>query len=231
MKPFPPQSPSSIADFEGCSKRWFLTKIEKKYPYVQNEQAKWGDEVHKKLENYTANQVALPDYLEYLAPIIDNLRADHQLFAEIPVAITHDWEPTDFWNKSGKCMLRGKIDLVAVDPESATAYVIDWKSGKRKPDPFQLNIYAAVLKRVLGLKTVAAGYAWIKTKEHDLYTVDDSNFDEIKADIDSRIQKMKEAYEQGNYIARTSPLCCWCPAVNDCEEAVFYKENSSRYRK
>jgi CRISPR/Cas system-associated exonuclease Cas4 (RecB family) len=232
MKPFPPISPTAITDFEGCPKRWHETKILKKYPWVETEAITWGNQVHEALEKYAKFKTTLPEHLEYIAPVIDELRGNgFILYAELEIAIDKNWEPTDYWNKSGKCMLRGKIDLVAVNPESAIGYIIDWKTGKRKPDPFQLQVYAAVLKSVLSLRSIAAAYSWLKTKESDAWVVDDSNFTEIKTDINERIEKMRTAYEQQDLPARTSPLCCWCPCLDTCDEAIYYRENKERFRK
>jgi len=228
MKPFPALSPSSIADFEGCPKRWHEVKILKKYPFVQTESLTYGNDVHEKLEHYTKFQTPLPEHLEYVAPVIDALReGGYVLVAELELGITKDWDPCGFWDKN--CFLRGKVDLVAVNQKQAI--LIDWKTGKRKPDPFQLQIYGAILYQLLSLERVDAGFAWLKTQESDAYSITAENFPEIVTDIMQRTDKMRQMYEQQDFPARTSPLCCWCPALNDCKEAIYYKENIGRRRK
>ena len=232
MKPFPALSPSSIADFEGCPKRWYLTKILKKYPWKETEAITYGNEVHAKLEAYTKFKTPLPSHLEYVAPIIDELRdGGYTLCAELEIAIDREWNAVDYdrYGKKGNVFLRGKIDLVAVNAKQAI--ILDWKTGKPKPDPFQLNIYGALVYHILGLERVDAAYAWLKTKEFHNWSVTAANFTEIKDDITARTAKMRALYEREEFPARTSPLCCWCPALQECDEAVYYKENIGRYRK
>ena len=231
MKPFPALSPSSIADFEGCPKRWYLTKIEKKYKFVETEAITYGNDVHAKLESYVKFKTPLPEHLEYVAPVIDELRdGGYTLAAELELIITKDWDPIDdWWNRTGKVFLRGKVDLVAVNDKHAI--ILDWKTGKPKPDPFQLNIYGAILMHLFSLDRVDVGFAWLKDKSSNTYTITAENFPEIVTDIMQRTDKMKGMYDANDFPARTTPLCCWCPAINDCEEAVYYKQNTSRYRK
>lgn len=227
MKPFPTLSPSAILDFEGCPKRWHETKILKKYKFDVTEQITYGNEVHANLEAYTKFKTPLPEHLEYVAPLIDKCREDYVLCAELEVAIDENWKPVGYWDKTA--MIRGKIDFVAVS--KTEALIIDWKTGARKPDPFQLYIYGAMLYRILGVKTIAAGYAWLKTKERNTYLITQSNIEILLADITERIARMKEAYETQTFNARTSVLCCWCPCLPDCEEAIYYRENKEKIRR
>ena len=227
MKPFPTLSPSALLDFEGCPKRWHEVKILKKYKQEDTEYFAYGNEVHKNLEEYTKYKTPLPEHLEYVAPMIDKAREEFVLCAELEIAITEDWKPVGFWDKSA--VLRGKIDFVAVSKK--TALIVDWKTGNRKADPFQLQVYGALLYHILGVESVAAGYAWLKTKQRDVYSIDGTNFQSIKDDITDRITRMKDAYEKQEFEARTGPLCCWCACLPDCEEAVYYRENKDKIRR
>ncbi len=227
MKPFPILSPSAISGFEQCPRQWHETKILKKYPFEVTEQISYGKEVHANLEAYTKYKTPLPEHLEYIAPVIDKCRDDYILAAELKLAINANWEPVDYWDKTA--MLRGVIDFVAVSKKEAL--IVDWKTGKKKDDPFQLYVYGAMLYKILGVSHVAAGYAWLKTKERQTYLITRDNFEILKADIEGRIQRMKDVYEKQEFEARTSILCCWCPCLPDCTEAVYYKENKEKIRR
>lgn len=228
-KPFPPLSPSALANFEQCPKQWHETKILKKYPFEVTEQITYGNQVHADIEAYIRSRTPLPEHIEHVAPIIDSARASRIVAAELELAIREDWSRCGYWDKD--CMLRGKVDFVAVQVTTATAWILDWKTGKRKPDPFQLNVYGSILKHTLNLKAVAVGFVWLKTKEKDVYVVDDTNFEDIRSDITTRIAAMKAAYEASEFEARTSVLCCWCAALDDCKEAIHYKNNKANIRK
>lgn len=215
-----PISPSGLLDFEGCPKRYFHTKIEKKYKFVETTAITHGNEVHKRLEMFVKHGEVLPDHLEHVAPILDFLKnSGYQLFAELEMAITENWQPTTFWDKAG--YLRGKIDLVAIKENEAI--VFDYKTGKRKPDPTQLKIYGAVLYHVLGLRKVESGYLWLATKESDHFTIDGGNIAIIQNELTERIENVRNAERSNEWKARTSPLCGWCPALDDCEFASYYK--------
>lgn len=228
MKKPLPISASGIADFNGCPKRYYETKILKKYRFEETEAIKHGNIVHEQLERYVKFKEALPEHLEFVMPMFQFLEDDgYKLYAELEMAVKRDWTPTDFWDKDG--YLRGKIDLLGIKGNSAV--IIDHKSGKRKNDPFQLQVYGATTMRVLGLDKVDAYYLWLKTKETDKITIDASNIDEIQTDIVSQITTIEEAYDNQEFPARTTPLCGYCPALDTCREAIYYKVQRDRKRR
>lgn len=228
LKPFPTVSPSSLLDFEGCPKRFYEVRVLKKYPFQVTEAITYGNTVHEQLEKYVRFDTELPEHLAYVAPIIDGLRSlGYTLYAELECAIREDWTPTTWWDKSA--WLRGKADLIGIKGDEAVVW--DWKTGKKKNDPTQLQMYGAILHTVLGLSKVSSAYIWLKEKDNTTLTVDNTNVDEIKQDIISRIGAMRDAYESNNFPARTSPLCGWCPALDTCKAAVYYKVQRDRERR
>jgi hypothetical protein len=227
MKPFGAVSPSSLLDFEGCPKRYYEVRVLKKFPFQVTEAITYGNVVHEQLEKYVKVGEVLPEHLEFVKPIIDGLtEGGFTLYAELECAIDEQWNALSFWSKTA--WLRGKVDLIAIKDDFAM--VIDYKTGKRKPDPTQLKIYGAMLKAVLGLKRVESCYLWLKTKEGDTFDLTDENFNEVKTEITERIGAMKEAYEAENFPARTSPLCGWCPALDTCKDAIYYKVQRDKRR-
>jgi RecB family exonuclease len=226
-----PISPSNIADFEGCPKRYRETKLLKRFKFEVTDAITHGNVVHEQLEKYVKYKQPLPEHLEKFGPFIDGLReSGYDLFAELEMTITREWKPiADWWNKTGKVYLRGKIDLVAL--KGSEAIILDWKTGKRKNDPFQLQIYGSVLYHVLGLNRVDSGFVWLKTNESDTFTIDAGNIALIQQDITERISKVEEAYEQDKFPARPTPLCGWCPVLDECQEAIYYKVKRDRTRR
>jgi ATP-dependent exoDNAse (exonuclease V) beta subunit len=220
-----PLSPSGILEFESCEKKFFHTKIAKTHKSQVTEAITYGNQVHQQLEMYVKKAEKLPTHLEHISPVIESLRSlGYTLYAELEMAIDANWKPIQFWDKSG--YLRGKIDLVALKGDEAI--VLDYKTGKRKNDPFQLKIYGAVLYHVLGLRKVESGYLWLKTKESDHFTIDGGNIALIQQEITERISKVLEAEKTNEWKARTSPLCGWCPVLSDCEFAEYYR-NKKKY--
>lgn len=225
---FPVTSPSGLADFEGCPKRWFLTKVQKLFKFQVTEAITHGNVTHDRLERYVKFDEVLPDHVAYLLPLFQYLREQgYTLFAELECAIDVNWKALDWWDKS--CYLRGKVDLIAI--KGTEAIVIDYKTGKRKPDPTQLKIYGLMIMAVLELTHVKSYYLWTKTQESDDFEITTETFGAVKAEIEERIARIKTAYDTDTFPARTTPLCGWCPALDTCEEAVYYKAKRDRERR
>jgi RecB family exonuclease len=224
---FPTVSPTDITTFENCPKQWNEKRILRnpKFKFVVTDAITHGNEVHKRLEMYVKKGEVLPDHLEYLKPILDGLRElGYELYAELECAVTKDWEATTFWAKDA--FLRGKVDLVAVKSDSVL--IFDYKTGKRKPDPLQLEVYGVMLYEVLGITSVKSHFLWLKTNETDAFDITAENFAQTKADILARIDRIKEAHAANTFEPRTGPLCQWCPILDDCQEAVYWKVKRDR---
>lgn len=227
---FPAISPSDIDNYEGCPKRWHLKRILKdpRFKFHVTEAISHGNVTHERLERYVKYDEVLPDHVLYLLPLFQFLRADgYELFAELECAVDQDWQVRGWWDKD--VYLRGKVDLIAL--KGTEAIVIDYKTGKRKTDPTQLKIYGLIIMAVLGLTHVKSYYLWTKTQESDDFEVTPETFPKIKSEIIDRIERMRTAYEKSEFPARTTPLCGWCPALDTCEEAVYYKAKRDRERR
>ena len=68
-----------------------------------------------------------------------------------------DWEDPNAW-------CRGIVDIGVVG--STTAYLLDWKTGKRKVDHDQLMLFAGLaFAHWPQLERVVTGYIWLKVKK------------------------------------------------------------------
>lgn len=227
-----PLSVSGLTDFEGCPKRYFHTRLAKTHKSQVTEAITHGNEVHKRLEMHVKKGEVLPEHLRHVEQILDYLKAEgYQLFAELEMAIDRNWQPVDYWSKDG--WIWGKIDLIAL--RGTEAMVFDYKTGKRKTgkyaDDTQLKLYGAVLFHVLGLSKVESGYLWLKTREADNFVIDGGNIAIIQQEIFERVTKLETAEKENDFPARTSPLCGWCPVLNDCEFASYYREKKKNAKR
>lgn len=224
-----PISPSSLLDFEGCPKRYYHTKIVKTHKSGVTDAITHGNVVHEQLEMYVKQGQVLPSHLEHVKPILEGLTAaGFTLHAELEMAIDRNWHPVSFWDSDG--YLRGKVDLVALNATSGTALVFDYKTGKRKPDTTQLKIYGAVLYHVLRLRRVESWYLWLKTREDDKFVIDPGNIAIVQNEITERIENVNITDQSGDFPAKTSPLCMWCPVLEDCPDAIYWKEKKRNKR-
>lgn len=219
-----------LKNFEQCPKMYAAKSVYKTVKYIQGEEAKWGEVVHDAIEDHVNTGSLLPDELQHIVPLIDGLRkAGFLLYAEIPMAVTRDWKPCDWWS----AWIRGKVDLFAWHPETQEAHVFDWKTGKRFvpkgddiPDRSQLELYGAMAVSALNLNKVTTHFFWFQTKQTDKLVVDRSTVEAIKLNFAKRIDSMGQAHETEEFPAKTSALCPWCPLLETCDEAVVYRKKA-----
>ena len=124
-------SHSSLKDYEGCPRRYQEVKVLKNFPFIETDATKYGTEFHKAAEDYIQDGVVLPDQFMFAKPTLDALVAKPgRKLCELQMALTTnltpcDWTSPDVW-------VRGIADLLIIDDENMTAWVIDYKTGNNK---------------------------------------------------------------------------------------------------
>ena len=183
-------------------------------PFVETAEMKWGNKVHKALEERVGTRKPLPldmqHWENFAAPFdgIDPIRVS----VELKLGIDVDGNPVDFFAKD--VWFRGKLDVVV--KTSMKAYITDWKTGNSKyEDPFELEVGAVLLKaRFPSLEVIYGNYIWLKDnrvgKPYDL-----TNTDQTLTTM-RLIMSCIEADKQREFAKKPTPLCGWCP-VKTCE--------------
>lgn len=62
-------------------------------------------------------------------------------------------------------------------------------------------------------------FVWIKTREWDHAVITKERALVVKQDFERRAGLLEQAFESGEWPAKTSALCAYCPVVQDCEDA------------
>lgn len=205
-----PWSYSSLSSFETCPRRHHLTKIAKVITEPQTEATMHGNEVHKALEVSVRDSTPLPEKYKQYIPIVEVVRKSPGVkHTEFKFGLTRSFTPTGFWDKDVWC--RGVLDLRIVGSDTVT--VLDWKTGKPKPDADQLKLFAAAAFALHPrAKTVRTGYAWLAYNKLDTETFERGAEAGIWQEFLPRIQRMDEAVKTGDFPPRPSGLCAkWCP--------------------
>jgi hypothetical protein len=120
-----------------------------------------------------------------------------------------DSRAPDVW---GRC----KMDFALVDHEAHTACCVDWKTGKVREDPDELEIQALFLKaKYPALERISGWYVWLKEtkmgKVHDL-----SDTVGKLAGVKARVERLRHAQAMDAWSPKQGPLCAWC-GVKTCE--------------
>lgn len=140
-------SPSRLGAYENCPASAKYKYIEK-LPEPPSPTLDRGIEIHKGAEDYVTHRTRkLHEDLQNpkVKKLLGVLRKDYKLKkvrVELELAFTREWKPCHWLAKD--VYVRFKLDVLHLRP-GKSALVIDWKTGKFKPDgeyDQQLSAYA-----------------------------------------------------------------------------------------
>jgi predicted RecB family nuclease len=210
---------SSIKLYENCPYRYFRQRVVKDIVDEGGEASKYGERIHQYLEYRLANNAELPQEVANYEPLcvaVEKLSQGGELHIEKELVLTENLTPTGWWDADA--WLRSKLDILVIN--GAIANVMDWKTGKRKADQFQMQLFAAqVFKHFPDVQTVKTSLVWLKTMEMDTEQYHRSQTNTLWADTMKRIQRIHSSLEHDNWPAKPSGLCRFCPARHDCDSA------------
>jgi PD-(D/E)XK nuclease superfamily len=214
----------SFLDAEAnCPRKAYHKFIARDLPREEQSDAqKAGIAVHTAFERRINEGTPLPtSFKKYdaIGDMFDRYKKEfdgHGLVqAELKLAMTADHKPVDFWSKLA--YLRGALDVAVIFPDYKSAYVWDWKTGKVREDPWELQIQGLLLKALHPkLEMITGSYVWLKDgklgEPHDL-----SDTDRTAASVRAQLGEVQRRAE---WPARPNPLCGWCPVPKSkCEHS------------
>ena len=211
---------SAIKMYENCPLRYYRQRILKDVVDEPNVYTKYGERVHKQLEDRLYDGSPLGTETETYEDLCRSIeRAAErggEIFPEKELVLTEDLKPTGWWDADA--WLRSKLDVFVLYDDKAI--VFDWKTGKRRVDNFQLKLFAAqVFQHYPEVQSVKTALVWLKTMEIDTGVYERSQANAIWADVISRIRRIYQSVEHDKWPARPSGLCRFCPARHDCDFA------------
>jgi hypothetical protein len=215
----PPWSYSALTSFETCPKRYFHIKVAKDVHDRPGEAALWGSTVHKHLEDRVRDGTCLPEsiaaYEKIVAPIVNSSGTK---LVEEPMAVNVNLQPVAWTSPDAWC--RGIVDLGILSSTNSKALLIDWKTGKRKPDNDQLMLFAGLaFSHYADLRTVTTAFVWLKECKIDKRHFERDDTAKIWTAFIPRVQRLERAYQKTNFPPKPSGLCArYCPvSKNKCE--------------
>jgi CRISPR/Cas system-associated exonuclease Cas4 (RecB family) len=207
-------SHSALKDYEGCPKRYQEVKVLKNFPFTETEATRYGNEVHKALELYIRNGKPVPPEYAQFVPVVDALmQRPGRKLAEQQMALTKDLKPCGW--KDRDAWVRGIADLLILDDENMTAWVVDWKTGSNKyPDRDQLRLMALmVFAHYPHIRKVNAALLFIVKNDMVKLSMTVDQADTVWWDYRERVARLEQAFATDVWNAKPSPLCPWCPAT------------------
>lgn len=205
---------TALTSFETCPRRHYLTRVSKEVNEPQTEVLLWGNKVHDALEARANGTAALPPELAHLEGIVSLFTRQHGTrVVEKQLAIDRSFRPVNWRDRSAWC--RGIIDIGVVGPQKAV--LGDWKTGKRKPESDQLQLFAALaFAHFAHLEEVHTAFIWLKEKKTDQAVFTRQQTGEIWAEFLPRVERLELAHAKNEWPEKPSGLCGkWCPVTKN----------------
>jgi hypothetical protein len=210
-------SHSSLKDYEGCARRYHEIKVLKKFPFVENDATRYGTEFHKAAEDYIKDGTPIPSQFLFAKDMLDALIAKPgRKLCEQQMALTADLKPCGWKDKDA--WVRGIADLLILDDDNLTGWVVDYKTGNNKyPDREQLKLMSImVFAHHPHIRKINSALLFV-VKE-DMVKIS-MTFDQAEGEwwqYRQRVARIEQAHATGVWNPKPSPLCPWCP-VTTCE--------------
>ena len=219
-----PLSFSRLSTFEQCPAQFDYLYVSKRVQSTSNESADYGDRVHKVLEAYgngTLDEQTLSEEgrstLKQWGAVVDKItsRSGTKLY-EHQMAVNRELKPVDWFAKD--VWIRSIADVLVVDGD--TAYCLDYKTGKVKENPTQLQLFAAmVMWHFPEVNTVKTSFIWLKFNQTTNAKYERRFLDALWRGMEPRFDKVQEIIDLGVFNTKPSGLCPWCPAKAICPDA------------
>jgi hypothetical protein len=210
-------SHSSLKDFEGCPRRYHEIKVLKNYKFQETEATRYGTQLHKAAEDYIQDGVVLPPQFSFVKDTLDALnKKPGRKLVEYQMALTEKLQPCTW--KSPDVWVRGIADLLIVNDDDLTAWVVDYKTGNnRYPDRDQLRLMSImVFAHFPHIRQVKSALLFVVKNDMVKHSM---TVDQAEAEWWSyreRTARIAACTENEVWNPKQTPLCGWC-AVKSCE--------------
>lgn len=199
-----------------------MTRVAKRVHEPETEELRWGNKVHKAIEETIKPTAPLtPDLIETVTPykkVVESIKLiPGNLEVEKQLAVTKFLQPSSYYSDDVWC--RGKADVTIENGE--VICVFDWKTGGRdeaailRHSPDQLYLMSLMLKTLYpNAKIFKGAYIWLKHKRLTKFNFLERELSWNKFLPD--VMDMEASFANGYWPKRKSGLCKrHCP-VHDC---------------
>lgn len=212
---------SSLKLYDNCPKRYFHQRVTKEVVDTGGEASKNGERIHKFLEMRLKQEEELPQEVskyEALCQAVESQVGSGQLLIEQELTLNNRLRPTTWF--ADDAWIRSKLDVLIL--KSSTAVVMDWKTGKRKPDTFQLDLFAAqVLLHFENVNKVKSSFIWLVDNKTDGDTYTREDLPKLLLGVFTKIRRIEQSQSMDVWPAKPSGLCGYCPCKSFCEFARY----------
>lgn len=215
---------SRLSTFEQCPAKFDYLYVTKLVRDAGSEASEYGNRVHEVLELYGKGELD-PDSLGLEAKqtlqrwgsVVDSIKnKSGEKYYEFNMAVDKDNRPVDWF--SSDVFIRSIADVLVVD--GSVAYCLDYKTGKVRENPTQLQLFAAmVFWHFPEVETVKTSFIWLKFDEVTNASYQRKYLSALWDGLKPRFDKVQETIDLGVFDTKPSGLCPWCPAKGMCPDA------------
>lgn len=221
-----PWSYSSLSDHANCPRAFYEKRVIKSVKDEGSEALVWGNQVHKAFELYVGSGTPLPDVLKAHTGYLNGLRRRGGVrHVEKRVALNRKLQPCGFFDKD--VWWRGVLDYHSL--QGCVAELVDYKTGKRKPDWRQMQIFGIwIFAAYPEVETISMEFYWTAlvsegfTPAEDYTAVTDSmltrrkDIPKLWSDLTPDLKRYAQSFKDDVWPEKPSGLCSWCP-VKHCQ--------------
>jgi hypothetical protein len=213
---------SALNKFLTCPYQYYEVSVTKRFKDDTNEENLWGNRVHEEIDklmrlgryDMRGSKELTPSMKQHVVDTLEPFTDDGLLMSEMKIGLdrqlnTCDWFAKNIW-------LRAIVDVLHVQGEVAT--VLDWKTGKVRPDTKQMKLFALVVFWTRpDIEVVNTRLEWLKHSDRTEYSYDRTDMPMLKASFVKDIGAFKNAFIQEKWPTKPSGLCKkYCPVLS-CE--------------
>jgi len=207
---------SAFKQFENCPRQYEKQRITKEVKASFGEASIYGNRVHEQLDQRLRGKPLPGETTKYEALCVAFENLPGELHSEQEYTLTQQLVPTGWWDHDA--WFRSKLDILVLNGPDAV--VGDWKTGKHRPDLFQMELFALqVFKHHPEVTNVTTSLIWLQDMRLDTETYRLKNIPALWEKFHNKVQRIEHAVEIGAFPAKPSGLCPWCPAKNICDVA------------
>ena len=215
---------SRLSTFENCPAQFDYVNVSKSVSIRGSEAMDYGNRVHEVLEKHgkgelDAGVMTEEDTLSIKkwGSIVDVITSRPGVkYFEYQMAINEKLEPVGWFDED--VYFRSIADVLVVDGD--TAYCLDYKTGKVRESPTQLQFFAAiVMYHFPEVTTVKTSFIWLRFNQTTNSEYQRRYLAPLWDALKPRLDAVHDAIDLGVFDFKPSGLCPWCPAQDICPNA------------
>ena len=206
-----PWSFSVIKAFETCPRQCHEVTVTKQVKEEPGAALLWGSRVHEAMQLRLVLGKPLPDGLDYLEKWAQAVRGmPGQLKVEEELALDKHYKPTGWFAKD--VWVRAKVDVIKVSKKKAL--ILDWKTGKKRPDMSQLELCIATTQQYFpDVKDWCGTFVWLDDQSTSTVRLNSDELPGVWDSWGSRADAFAQAQEDDDWPERPGIHCRWCPVT------------------